>query len=141
MSDRDTSNSKNSGKSSGCLTVFGVLFIIGLIGNLIGGDDGSTGDNSSSTDCSVTSGVYAGYYGGMTTVGARSGSVGVVLSEGCRYQIHMDGSETTSGVLDEVGGAEYQLESGGSVYIEDGSMWWTDSGQNYRIRYELERVE
>ena len=146
------SNSKDESSSIGCLGIVAILFVLGIIGSFFEDDsDESSGTESADTEstvCEKVQGVYVGDYNGVSPSGPEFGDVGLILQESCDYTVTMDGRELLGGTLEQKSSSRYLFQSGETLRFSmvpgqgrARSASWTEEGDNYRINYNLQRIQ
>ncbi|WP_022835035.1 hypothetical protein [Salisaeta longa] len=132
---------KNGCFTNGCATILALLVVLAIIGHL-------TEDSESSADaCATVEGVYVGTYSGTSAYGMERGDVGLMVESDCSYIVTMDGQQMGDNTLDKLSTDRYAFASDVTVRFSGGSggaptaASWVESGNGYRVRYTLQRVE
>ena len=139
----------DSSSGIGCMGMIGILFLLGVLGNLVDDDgSGETASTSESSTCQDVRGIYAGTYSGASPVGYKTGNVGLVVEKNCEFTVVMDGQRMGDGTLEKEHASSYLFPSGVAVEFSTApggtspeSATWVETGNGFRITYRLRRMD
>lgn len=127
------------------------LLIVGAIASLFVDDDEpeETASEPESTVCRDVQGIYVGNYSGVSSIsGYEEGRVGLIVQENCTATVTMDGNKHPNETLEKRTNSTYLFPNGDVIKFSSpsggtkpGFASWSETGNGYRIRYRLRRIE